>query len=80
MDGAITCAGGCKRSIPPADSVFASRAEIDRALADAPDAASAAGWGQLPITNRWRCPHCTRELQLANALPGTPNPSAEVAP
>lgn len=30
------------------------------------DAAQAAGWENLPITNRWRCPACWRELQAVN--------------
>jgi hypothetical protein len=31
------------------------------------DAATAAGWDVLPITGRWRCPACTRELLAINA-------------
>lgn len=36
-----------------------------RTVADI-DAALAAGWGHLPIQNRWRCPTCTRELMTAS--------------
>jgi hypothetical protein len=32
------------------------------------------GWENLPITGRWRCPQCWRELQAINA------PKAEEAP
>jgi len=30
------------------------------------DAAAFAGWEYLPITQRWRCPACWRELQAVN--------------
>jgi hypothetical protein len=30
-------------------------------------AASAAGWENLPISTRWRCVACTRELAAVNA-------------
>jgi len=26
-----------------------------------------AGWENLPITGRWRCPQCWRELQAVNS-------------
>jgi hypothetical protein len=29
-------------------------------------AASAAGWSFLPVTARYRCPHCERELKAAD--------------
>jgi hypothetical protein len=32
------------------------------------DAALAAGWECLPITGRWRCPDCTRELVAVRGL------------
>jgi len=28
---------------------------------------SHAGWENLPITGRWRCPQCWRELQAVNS-------------
>ncbi len=36
-------------------------------------AASHAGWENLPISTRWRCPDCTRELAAVNAPKETPN-------
>lgn len=33
------------------------------------------GWEQLPITGRWRCPHCYRELEAARSIEGTPSRS-----
>jgi len=30
------------------------------------EAATAAGWERLPITGRWRCPECWRELLGVN--------------
>jgi len=30
-------------------------------------AATAAGWEHLPISRRWRCPQCWRELQAINS-------------
>lgn len=34
------------------------------------DHAASLGWDCLPITNRWRCPDCTRELRQVNAQAG----------
>ena len=30
------------------------------------DSALAAGWERLPISGRWRCPNCYRELKAIN--------------
>ena len=35
------------------------------------DAALALGWEVLPITTRWRCLDCTRELRHASSLTGS---------
>jgi hypothetical protein len=34
------------------------------------DETSLRGWENLPITGRWRCPQCWRELQAVNAPRG----------
>lgn len=40
------------------------------------DEALAAGWDSLPISGRWRCPDCTRELIAASDY-GTPSQPGE---
>lgn len=45
----ISCAAGCKRSMPDEKT------------------ATNAGWESLPISARWRCPDCMRELAAFNA-------------
>lgn len=56
----VSCVGGCKQ-------FFES---------ENPDAlqkmAEAAGWGLLPITNRYRCGACERELKRASTQEGAP--------
>lgn len=47
-----------------ADPITCS-AGCKRAVPDI-DTASAAGWENLPISNRWRCSDCTRELREVN--------------
>lgn len=38
----------------------------------AADGTPPAGWEQLPITGRWCCSQCWRDLTAANHLPGPP--------
>jgi hypothetical protein len=47
------------------DAVLHCAAGCQRTVADQAEAL-AQGWENLPITNRWRCPHCWRELQAVN--------------
>jgi hypothetical protein len=40
------------------------------------DAALALGWEVLPISTRWRCLDCTRELRHASSLAGSSSADA----
>lgn len=53
----------------PIDPI-ACAAGCKRTVADA-DAALQAGWELLPITGRYRCAVCWRDLNAASTLPGT---------
>lgn len=45
------------------------------------DGTSPPGWEQLPISGRWRCPHCYRELIAARGHIGNDsNPGTDTLP